>query len=224
MTESRLFDGKARVLIGGVGHPYLRDISVGPLLVPTLANQFSVLGTEYPVDIHDLHFGPIHVVQWLQEKPGCYSRVILISAANRGREPGAVYAYRWGGELPGAGEIHERVCEAVTGIIGIDNLLIIGSYFGVWPEEVAVVEVEPCEEEFGAELSAPVRAAVPRIVELVRDLALAPWLTPGTLPFDYEITDPFATLPAMPRPGTVWPAPWMIPDSLLATSSKLLAP
>ena len=162
---------KGRVLIGGVGHPFLRDISIGPYLVPKL-KEMSWPGEPGTVEVHDLHFGPIHVVQWLEEKPGLYSRVVLISAVNRGREPGGVYAYRWNGALPGAEEIHERICEAVTGIIGLDNLLIIGTHFGVWPDEVAVVEVEPCEEEFGAELSEPVSAAVPTIIEMVRELAL----------------------------------------------------
>jgi hydrogenase maturation protease len=166
MTEQR------RILVGGVGHPYLRDVSVGPVLVPRLKEMD--WPAEVGVEVYDLHFGPIHVVQWLEEKPGYFSRVVLLSAVNREREPGAVYAYMWNGALPGPEEIHQRVCEAVTGIIGIDNLLIIGSHFKVWPEEVVVVEVEPCEEEFGADLSAPVSAAAPRIVDLVRDLALGP--------------------------------------------------
>jgi hydrogenase maturation protease len=166
MTEQR------RVLVGGVGHPFLRDVSVGPALVPRLKEVEWPGGVE--VEVHDLHFGPIHVVQWLEEKPGYFGRVVLLSAAGRGREPGAVYAYTWNGALPCPEEIHERVCEAVTGIIGIDNLLIIGSHFDIWPEQVVVVEVEPCEEEFGADLSAPVSAVATQIVELVRGLALGP--------------------------------------------------
>src|SRR5688500_3197632 len=162
MTEKR------RILIGGVGHPYLRDTSIGPLLVPNLKEM------EWPdgVEIFDLHFGPIHVVQWLEEKPCYYERVVLISGIKREREPGDIYAYRWNRALPNAQEIHERICEAVTGIIGVDNLLIIGGHFGIWPDEVVVVEVEPCEEEFGAELSEPVSRAVPRIIALVHQLAL----------------------------------------------------
>ncbi|MBF6613267.1 MAG: hydrogenase maturation protease [Chloroflexi bacterium] len=157
-------------LIGGVGHPFLRDVSVGPTLVPALQKL------EWPegVEIYDIHFGPIHVMQWLQEKPGYYSRIILLSGVTRNREPGAVYTYRWNGTLPAADEIQQRVCEAVTGIIGLDNLLIIGEYFGVWPAEVAVIEVEPCEEEFGAELSDRVAAAVPAILSSVRKMALGP--------------------------------------------------
>ena len=156
------------VLIAGVGHPFLRDISVGPVLVPELKEMDWPDGTE----IHDLHFGPIHVVQWLQEKPGHFNRVVLLSAVKRGRAPGAVFTYRWDGALPDAEEIQQRVGEAVTGIIDVDNLLIIGGYFGIWPDEVAVVEVEPCEEAFGEEFSEPVQAALPSVMRSVREVAL----------------------------------------------------
>ncbi len=164
MTET------GHVLIGGVGHPFLRDTSVGPTLVPMLKSM------EWPdgVEIFDIHFGPIHAVQWLQEKPGYYSRVLFLAGVKRDREPGSVYAYRWDGVLPDAEEIQERVCEAVTGIIGLDNLLIIGGYFGVWPKDVVVIEIEPQDEEFGPELSRPVEAVVPTVLAMARRLALEP--------------------------------------------------
>ena len=174
-----------RVLIGGVGHPYLRDTSVGSALVPILKEM------DWPdgVEVYDLHFGPIHVVQWLEEMPGYYSRAVFLSGIKREREPGGIYAYRWDGALPDAEEIQQRVGEAVTGIIGLDNLLIIGGYFGVWPEEVAVVEVEPCEEEFGADFSEVVSAAVPDIIKLVRELALGPIDKLPTSTFGLPTTD-----------------------------------
>ncbi len=74
----------------------------------------------------------------------------------------------------------------MTGIIGLENLLIIGGHFGVWPLEVAVVEVEPCEEEFGAELSEPVQAAVPFLLDAVRKLALEPLGDLPTSPFEVQ--------------------------------------
>jgi hypothetical protein len=110
----------------------------------------------------------------LEEKPGYFSRVVLLSGVNRGRQPGEIYTYRWNGALPDAEEIQQRVCEAVTGILGVDNLLIIAGHFRVWPDEVAVVEVEPCEEEWGADFSLSVQAAVPSIIQAVRALALEP--------------------------------------------------
>lgn len=172
-------DGE-HILIGCVGHPFLRDTSVGPTLVPALKDM------DWPdgVEIYDIHFGPIHAVQWLEETPGYFNRVVFLSAVKRDREPGSVCLYRWDHALPDATEIHERVCEAVTGIIGLENLLIIGGHFRVWPAEVAVVEVEPCDEEFGAELSEPVQAAVPFLLDAVRKLALEPLDGLSANPFD----------------------------------------
>ncbi len=172
------------VLIGGVGHPYLRDISVGPTLVPVLKEMEWTAG----VEIYDIHFGPIHAVQWLEEKPGYYKRVVFLSGVARGRKAGAVYLYRWDGALPEADEIQQRICEAVTGIIGLDNLLIIGGYFRVWPAEVAVVEVEPCEEEFGAAFSDRVEAALPVVISAVRRGALQPLDDLPTSPFASRYT------------------------------------
>ncbi len=34
------------------------------------------------------------------------------------------------------------VFEAVTGVIGLDNLLVIGAHFGVWPKELLTVEAQ----------------------------------------------------------------------------------
>lgn len=177
MADSR------NILIAGVGHPYLRDTSVGPVLVPRLKE----IGWPPGVEIIDLHFGPIHVVQWLEEKPGFYERVVLLSAVNRGRVPGTVYAYRWDQVLPDAAEIHERVCEAVTGIIGLDNLLIIGGHFGVWPDETLVVEVEPRDEEFGDAFSEPVQAAIPLVIRAVRRLALEPAVDISNSPYNSQL-------------------------------------
>src|SRR5512141_611033 len=98
-------------MIAGVGYQNLRDLSVGPVLVPQLAELDWPAG----VEVDDWSFGPIAVVQRLQDRPGYYQRLVLISSVQRGREPGGMYAYRWNGELPGAEEIQARIGEAVTG-------------------------------------------------------------------------------------------------------------
>jgi len=37
----------------------------------------------------------------------------------------------------------------VTGIISVDNLLVIGEHFGIWPREVIVIEVEIPDDSIG---------------------------------------------------------------------------
>jgi hypothetical protein len=53
-------------------------------------------------------------------------------------------------------------------------MLIIGGYFAVWPPTVIVVEVEPVEEEWGAEFSPSVRAAIPSLVATLQWVARGP--------------------------------------------------
>jgi len=174
-----------RVLIAGVGHPYLRDMSVGPVLVPRLRE----LPWPEHVEIEDLSYNPIAVVQWLEDRPGHFTRAVLISAASRGREPGGVRIYRWDGTLPDPENIQVRVTEAVTGIISLDNLVVIGGHFRVWPSELVAVEVEARDEEWGSDFSAPVDAAIPSLIEMVRRLALKPLeplgLQLGSPPVEY---------------------------------------
>ncbi len=134
-----------RVLIGGIGYQHMRDLSVGPDLIPTLSS----LPWTVEVEAIHLHFSPIHMMQWLEERPGYYDRMVFLGSVERERERGQVYTYRWDGVLPDAEEIQQRVTEAVTGIIHLDNVLIIGHYFGVLAPEVIVVEIEPQDTGWG---------------------------------------------------------------------------
>lgn len=157
-----------RVLIAGVGYSFLRDLSVGPMLVPELRR----LDWPAEVEIDDWSFGPIAIVQRLEERPGFYDRIVLVAAVERGREPGRVSCYRWRGDLPDGEEIQQRVGEAVMGVISLDNLLVIGQHFGVFPSDVVVVEVEPEDTGWGEDFTPRIRAALGEAVATVRRVAL----------------------------------------------------
>jgi len=156
------------VLIACVGYRFMRDLSIGPDLVPTLDRLDWPAG----VEVCDLHFGPIHMVHWLEERPAYYERIVFVAAVERGRARGRVYCYRWNGALPDAEEIQQRVGEGITGVISLDNLLIVGGYFGIWPPDVVVVEVEPCDENWGPEFSEPIRAAINPLIKAIHEAAL----------------------------------------------------
>ena len=159
-----------RVFIGGVGYTNLRDLSVGPMVVPELQQLDWPAG----IEIDDLGpGGPIAAVHRFREAPP-YDRVVLFGAVGRGRQPGQIYCYRWDGSLPDHEEIQMRVSEAVTGVISLDNLLIVGGYFGIWPLNVVVVEVEPRDEDWGPAFSEPVRAALTPLIKTVQRAALDP--------------------------------------------------
>lgn len=157
------------VLVSGIGYSNLGDMSFGRILLSTLADM------EWPaeVQVEDLNFGPIMIYQWLEESPVKFDKAVFVGAAKRDRQPGTLEVYRWDGKLPGDAEIQARIEEAITGVIDLDNLLIVCKHFGVLPDDVRIVEVEPLSDEWGMEFSPVVAARIDEAIQAVRDQALA---------------------------------------------------
>lgn len=162
-----------RVLVGGIGYRNLRDHSFGVLAVERLA------GRAWPphVSVEDISYGPIAVVQRLEDDPPDrrFSLAIVVGAVARGRPPGTLSAYRWDNGLPDAAAVQAAVAEAVTGVIALDNTMIVARHFDVLPPAV-VIEAEPAIELFGQELSPALETALDRACDLAVGLALDPLL------------------------------------------------
>ena len=150
-----------RVLIGGVGYRHLRDMSVGPWLADELAGE-----SRGGVEVEDVSYHPVGLSQNLQDRAP-YDRVVLVGSLARGLEPGTVTAYRWDGRLPSRDEIQERVAEAVTGVISLDNTLIVCAALGGLPDDVRLVEVEPEDQGWGDGFSRTIEARLPEVLEAV---------------------------------------------------------
>ncbi len=157
------------VLVSGIGYSNLGDMSFGRTLLGTLTEM------DWPaeVQVEDLNFGPIMIYQWLEESPVKFDRAVFVGAAKRDRKPGTLEVYRWDGKLPEDAEIQARIEEAITGVIDLDNLLIVCKHFGVLPGDVRIVEVEPLSDEWGLKFSPVVAARVDEAIQAVRDQALA---------------------------------------------------
>ncbi len=65
--------------------------------------------------------------------------------------------------------IQERVAEAVTGVISLENLLVICAHFAALPPEVTVIEIAPGDDGWGDEFSPPVAGAIAQVVARLRD-------------------------------------------------------
>lgn len=130
--------------------------------------------SKWPDNIHveDLNFGPIMIYQWLEESPVKFDKAILVSAAKRGREPGTLEVYRWVDPQPSVDEIQASIGEAVTGVISLENLLIVCHHFEVFPADVTIVEIEPLKDDWGMEFSPVVAARVNDAIESVRREAM----------------------------------------------------
>ncbi len=158
-----------RTIIAGIGYRNLRDHSVGPLLVDRLAGQRWPDG----VAVEDLSYGPIAVVQRFEDDPldRRFDRAVVVSAVQRDREPGSLTVYRWDGVLPSEEGVQRAVVDAVTGVIYLDNTLVVARHFRALPAEVIVIEVEPILHEFGDGFSPAVAEAFETMCRLARTLA-----------------------------------------------------
>lgn len=152
-----------RTLIAGVGYRNLRDLSAGNAVVDAL------LPLAWPpgVEVEDLSYGPMDAIFRLREAR--FARLIVVAGAARAwRLPGEVYRRRWRYEPESPEMVQARVAEAVTGVISLDNLLVICAHFAALPPEVIVIEIEPEDDSWGEGFSPRVARAVERIVARLR--------------------------------------------------------
>lgn len=156
--------------MAGVGYSHSSDLSVGPVMVERLKREDWPAG----VDVGDLSYGPVAVAQTLEDARPLYERLVLVAAVDRALPAGTVRTYRWDGVLPGPDEIQARVGQAITGIVDLDNLLVVVRQFGALPPAVFVVEVQPENVDFGLAFSATIEARLDTIAGFARALAVDP--------------------------------------------------
>ncbi|WP_119066982.1 hydrogenase maturation protease [Rubrobacter indicoceani] len=135
------------ILVAGVGYQHLSDLSFGSVIVERMREM------EWPenVRIEDFGWGPISILHWFEASPGKkFDRAVFVGAIERGRGPGKLYFYPWPAEKPDPEIVQERISEALTGVISLENLLIIAQHFDALPPDTLVVELEPVEREWGS--------------------------------------------------------------------------
>ena len=181
-----------RALIGIVGYcGFVRSYPLGPELMQRLRAMAWPAG----VEIREMNWGPVAIVQDFQASTDRPERVVLVGALDRGLAEGSVSRRRWAGGALDVAAVQRRMFEAVTGVISLDNLLVIGAHFGIWPTQTYSVELQWPESglgdlvlgeldgqrvtrQLGAQVvgEAPISPAneriVLRLVEAVRALAL----------------------------------------------------
>ncbi len=154
------------ILVAGVGYQHLSDLSFGSVMVERMKTM------EWPeeVQIEDFGWGPISILHWFEESPGRkFGRAIFAGAVERGREPGQLYTYAWLADKPDPEVVQERISEALTGVISLENLLIIAHHFEALPADTSVIELEPVEQEWGSELSEAGRQRLEEALAWIRN-------------------------------------------------------
>ncbi len=125
------------------------------------------------VKVDELNWGPVAVVQMFEAEQPSFERVIILCAIEReNRAIGDIDILKWSGGLPDDQQIQACVGDAATGVISVENLLVIGEYFKVWKDEVYLVDVEPGIEIAGEKFTNEMEAKIPEIISVVRSLAI----------------------------------------------------
>jgi hypothetical protein len=135
-----------RTLIGIVGYyGFVRGYPLGPELMERLRAVTWPEG----VEVREMNWGPVAIVQDFQASDDKPERVVLVGALDRGLADGSVTCRRWAGGALALEAVQRRMFEAVTGVISLDNLLVIGAHFGIWPDETYSIELQWPESGLG---------------------------------------------------------------------------
>ena len=155
--------GTARVLIAGVGNPWLRDLDFGPQFIRRIADL------EWPSDVavEDASYAAHRVLHLLQEVQP--ERLIFVSGYPRGDAAGTVRRYKDGGEMPSDEDVQDRLGEAAGGVIDFDHTLIVARYYKALPADTVVIEVEAGDTSFGTGFSDEVEKSIDDVLEMVRE-------------------------------------------------------
>ena len=158
-----------KTLIGTVGYHILGNHSMPPMLYTHLQEM------SWPshIKVDELNWGPVAVVQMFEAETLPFEKVIILCAIERkGRPIGQIDVFRWLGNLPDEEQIQACVGDAATGVISVENLLVIGEYFKVWKDEVYLVDVEPGPEVAGEKWTPDMESAIPDIISTIKKLAI----------------------------------------------------
>lgn len=166
---------RIRALVGGIGLPWLRDLDFGTQFIRRVEH----LAWPGDVVLEDFSYAAHRVLHVLQERKP--AKVILVGAMPRGEAPGTIRQYLLDLTPPDDVEVHERLSEAVGGIIDLDHTLAVIRYWKALPEGTSVIEVEPGDRSFGLGFSDDVEASVDTVlVKVAEELGLPPF-PPGSV-------------------------------------------
>lgn len=148
-------------LVAGIGNPWAGDLDLGPRFV----RRYRGHGWPAGVVLEELTVAAHRVLHRLWElRPAA---LVVVAGFPRGDHPGTVRRYRPACDTADEAEIQQRLGESAAGVIDLDHILAVTSYFRALPDDTVVVEVEPARTAFSDRLSDTVSARLADLLELV---------------------------------------------------------
>jgi hydrogenase maturation protease len=138
-----------------VGNAFYGDDGVGAAVLETIRESHSLPGAE----LIDIQTDALALLDHLE--PGV--RHVIVDAAQMGRAPGEVVAFR-----PDEVRLHIRQDNLSVHGFGLPEAFGMATQLGRMPEDVLIVGVEPESIVINTGLSAAVAAAVPRVVDIIQ--------------------------------------------------------
>jgi hydrogenase maturation protease len=157
---------RTRVLVAAFGHAWLKDYAFGMKVLELVRNDAPA-----HVELVDWSFGTVAAFQKLAA--ASYGRAIFVSGTARGRTPGTLHRFT-PGEPPTPAELHARIADAVMGVVDVDTLIAMSRYYGSLPEDVVLIEAEPVDGTWGADLSPALTPLLDAAAQAVRAEILRP--------------------------------------------------
>jgi hydrogenase maturation protease len=160
--------GCPRILVAGVGNIFLGDDAFGVEVAQRLMPR------PQPEGVRVVDFG-IRGLDLAYTLLDGYEAVVLVDAAPRGGTPGTLYVLE--PDLESLTSSDEGAPMIETHNLHPARVLRLVAAMGGRVRRLVVVGCEPCnsaEDDFTAEMSAPVRAAVDEAVALVESLVASP--------------------------------------------------
>ena len=153
-----------RVLVGGIGLPWLRDLDFGTQFLKRIDD------IQWPegVVVEDLSYSAHRVLHTLQDFVP--DKVVLVGAMPRDVDPpGTIRRYQLDLTPPGDEEVADRLGESVGGIIDLDHTLAVVRYWKGFPADTVVIEVEPGDRAFGLGFSDEVESVVDTVLAMIHE-------------------------------------------------------
>ena len=155
--------GGVRVLVAGVGNPWLRDLDFGPQFVRRTE------GHPWPDDVvvEDTAYSAHRVLHRLQELQP--QRVVMLAGYPRGDPPGTIRRFSLDGPPPDPEEVTAVLGEAAGGVIDFNHTLTVLRHFNALPPGSVIVEVEAVDTAFGTGFSQSVEDSFEKVLAMIEE-------------------------------------------------------